>query len=110
MASEHVITATESSFDSDVINSDVTVIVDFWATWCGPCKAIAPLLDKLAEEQEGKVKVAKVDVDGNRGIALKYGVTSIPTLLVFKGGEVVNRKVGAGGGLNGLRSLVQNHV
>ena len=110
MASEHVITSTESSFDADVINSDSTVIVDFWATWCGPCKAIAPLLDQLADEQGGKVKVAKIDVDGNRSIALKYGVTSIPTLLVFKNGEVVNRKVGAGGGLNGLRSLVQPHV
>ena len=110
MASEHVITTTEATFDNDVVNSDVPVIVDFWATWCGPCKAIAPLLDKLATEQGGKLKVAKVDVDSNRGIALKYNVTSVPTLLVFKGGEVVQRKVGAGGGLNGLRGLVQSHL
>ena len=110
MASEHVITTTESTFDAQVINSDVPVLVDFWATWCGPCKALSPLLDKLADENGGKIKVAKLDVDSNRAIALKYNVNSLPTLLVFKGGEVVSTKVGAGGGLGGLRTLIQAHI
>jgi thioredoxin len=110
MPSAHIVLATEANFQDTVLNSDVPVLVDFWATWCGPCKAIAPLLDQLADEQFPKAKVAKLDVDSNRRIAMQYGVTSIPTLLVFKGGKEVGRKVGTGGGLPELRKLVTAHV
>tara|TARA_Y100000748_G_C15082279_1_gene326960 strand:+ start:133 stop:459 length:327 start_codon:yes stop_codon:yes gene_type:complete len=86
---------TDENFDKDVAQSDLPVLIDFWAVWCGPCKAIAPIIDEIAKEFEGKVKVGKVDVDKNQNIAMKYGVRSIPTLLIIKGGEVVNQIVGA---------------
>jgi thioredoxin 1 len=95
MASDLVITATDSSFENDVINSDTPVLVDFWATWCGPCKAIAPVLELMASEYEGRLRVAKVDVDHNMAIAQKYGVRNIPTLLLFKNGDVIDQRVGA---------------
>ncbi|MFT4978423.1 MAG: thioredoxin 1 [Myxococcota bacterium] len=94
MASEHVITVSTDSFEANVINSDVPVVVDFWATWCGPCKRIAPMLDAAATDYDGKVRIAKVDVDQNRALAGKYGVQSIPTLIVFKNGEVAGKHVG----------------
>jgi thioredoxin len=94
MASEHIVTVTEDTFDAEVVNSDVPVVVDFWATWCGPCKAIAPLLETVAEERGGAVKIAKIDVDSNRGITMKSGVRNIPTLLLFKGGESIATHVG----------------
>ncbi len=95
MASEHVTHVTESSFQASVLDSEVPVLVDFWAVWCGPCKAIAPTLDKMAVDYGGRLRVAKVDVDKERGIAMKYAVRNIPTLLLFKGGQVVDQRVGA---------------
>ena len=84
-----------SNFDSDVLNSDTPVVVDFWAEWCGPCKAIGPSLEEISDEMAGKVTIAKVNMDENPELASKYGVRSIPTLLMFKGGEPVAIQVGA---------------
>lgn len=86
---------TDDSFEADVIQSDVLVIVDFWATWCGPCKMIAPILEEIATEFEGKVKVVKLDVDNNNKTAGKYNIMSIPSVLFIKNGEVVDQVVGA---------------
>lgn len=93
--SEVVHQFTESNFVSEVINSEKPVLVDFWAVWCGPCKLIAPEVEKLAEEKQSELKVGKLNVDDNRDIAIKYGINSIPTLLLFKNGEVVKTLVGA---------------
>jgi thioredoxin 1 len=89
------ITITDDSFETEVLQSDKPVIVDFWATWCGPCKMIAPILEELAQEYGDKVKVAKLDVDANNKTAAKYNIMSIPSLLFFRNGEVVDQVVGA---------------
>lgn len=89
------ITFTDDNFETEVISSDLPVLVDFWAEWCGPCKMIAPAIEELANEFEGKAKVGKLDVDSNQNVAAKYGIRSIPSLLIFKGGEVVESIVGA---------------
>jgi thioredoxin 1 len=86
---------TDSSFEADVIQSSEPVVVDFWAEWCGPCRMIGPALEDIANDMQGKVKIAKVNVDENPAIAAKYGIRSIPTLLLFKDGKQVNQKVGA---------------
>ena len=93
--SEHVLEFTVGSFDSDVLQSDLPVLVDFWAEWCGPCKSIAPVIEEIAVEYKGRVRVGKVDVDQNNQIAMQFGVRSIPTLLILKEGKVVNQLVGA---------------
>jgi thioredoxin 1 len=95
MASEKVMAFTDANFDQEVLQSDIPVLVDFWATWCAPCKAIAPLVDTVADEYAGKVKVGKVNVDENQATPGKFGVRGIPTLILFKGGVVVDQIVGA---------------
>ena len=89
------VTANDLNFDEVVVNSDTPVLVDFAATWCGPCKMIAPLVEQLADEYDGRATIAKVDIDESPGTAAKYGIRGVPTLLVFKGGEVVGQQVGA---------------
>ena len=93
--SDNVYEFTDQNFETDVQESDLPVLIDFWAVWCGPCKAIAPVLEEIAKEYKGKIKVGKVDVDKNQGTASRYGVRSIPTLLVMKNGEIINQLVGA---------------
>jgi thioredoxin 1 len=110
MASEFVQEVTDSNFQQEVLESDLPVLVDFWATWCAPCRAIAPLVEDLAKEEEGKLRVVKLDVQANMKTAMHFKVSNIPTLLIIKGGKEVGRQVGASGGLNALRSLVQTHL
>ncbi|MBA7567012.1 Thioredoxin C-1 [subsurface metagenome] len=92
---EAIYQLTDSNFEGEVINSEKPVLVDFWAVWCGPCKMIAQELQKLSEEKSGELKIGKLNVDDNRDIAIKYGISSIPTLLLFKNGEVVRKLIGA---------------
>lgn len=86
---------TDASFDKDVLSAEVPVLVDFWAEWCGPCRMMAPTVDQVASDYAGKVKVGKLDVDTNQQTASRYGIRGIPTLLLFKGGQIVEQKVGA---------------
>lgn len=95
MASEDVVTLQDGTFDQEVLKSETPVLVDFWAVWCQPCKAIAPAVDDLARRYKGKLKVAKMDVDEHQRVPQQYGIRSIPTLLIFKGGRVVDTVVGA---------------
>lgn len=89
------ITISDDNFENEVLKSNQPVLIDFWAAWCGPCKMIAPVVEELAGEYDGKVKIGKLDVDNNQQTAIKYGVRSIPTLLVFKNGEVKETIIGA---------------
>jgi thioredoxin 1 len=86
---------TDGNFDAEVMNSEIPVLVDFWAVWCGPCRMVAPVVEELSNEYAGKVKVGKMNVDENRDTPSKYGIMSIPTLMIFKGGQMVDKLVGA---------------
>lgn len=97
MTSQNVVTVTDANFEDEVVKSSVPVLVDFWAPWCGPCKMIAPILDEIASERNGTVKVAKINVDDSQGLAAKFGIQSIPTLMLFKNGAKVEQMVGARG-------------
>ena len=90
----NLLEVTTANFDAEVLQAAGPVLVDFWAPWCGPCRAMAPVLDTISQEQEGKVKVVKVNVDDNQQLAVRFGVQAIPTLVIFKGGEPVDRVVG----------------
>jgi thioredoxin 1 len=109
MAGENTLTFTDSSFDQDVLNSDVPVLVDFWAEWCGPCRMMTPTVDAIATDYLGRVKVGKVNVDENGGIAMRYNIRGIPSLLLFKGGQPVAQKVGAVG-KSDLQKMIEPHL
>ena len=93
--SEHIKHVSDESFDSDVLQSETPVLVDYWAEWCGPCKMIAPVLEDMAKDYAGRLTVAKLDIDANPGVTSKYAIRGIPTLILFKGGQVHAQKVGA---------------
>jgi thioredoxin 1 len=94
MAGQNVVEFNDQNFEQEVINSDQPVLVDFWAEWCMPCRMLAPTIDKIAKDYAGKVKVGKVDTDANRDVSIKYGISAIPTVILFKGGQVVQKFVG----------------
>ena len=95
MASDKIVKITDDNFQSEVLNSETPVLVDFWAEWCGPCRMVAPVLDQLADEMNGKVRIAKLNVDENQKVAYQYQVASIPTSILFKGGQMADRTMGA---------------
>src|SRR5580704_12016308 len=108
MASTNIIKLTQDNFDKEVLKSSTPVLVDFWAEWCGPCKMIAPVLNELADEFQGKFKIGKVNIEegSNQDLAVNYRVSSIPLFLVFKGGEVVGQQLGIAGGKAKLKTLL----
>ena len=103
------IEVSESTWDDEVINSELPVLVDFWAEWCGPCKMIGPMIDQLADENDGKATIGKVNIDEHQQLAVQYSVQSIPTLLIFKGGQVVEQAVGARSKAD-LQGMLDSHA
>ncbi|HRI09635.1 MAG TPA: thioredoxin [Nannocystaceae bacterium] len=110
MASPKITHTSDKDFANDVLNSATPVLVDFWAVWCGPCKAIAPHLDALADDLDGRLKIVKLDVDHNPNVAGTHRVQSIPTLLLFKGGQVVDKMVGNPGSKKKIADFVERHL
>ena len=109
MAGDNTLNFTDTAFDDDVLNSEVPVLVDFWAPWCGPCRAMSPAVDSVADEYAGKLKVGKLNTDDNPGTAMRYQIRGIPTLLLFKGGKVVDQRVGAMGKPD-LKKMLDPHL
>jgi len=109
MAGPNTLTFTDSTFDSDVLSSEVPVLVDFWAAWCGPCRMMEPTIEAIAADYAGKAKVGKLNVDENGGVAMRYNISGIPTLLLFKGGQVVEQRVGAVG-KSDVQKMLDSHV
>jgi thioredoxin 1 len=109
MAGANTLNFTDSAWDTDVLKSAEPVLVDFWATWCGPCRQMTPIIDQLADEYHGKVKIGKLNVDENGQTAMRYQVRGIPTMLLFKGGQLVATKVGATG-KSELQRLLDEHA
>jgi thioredoxin 1 len=109
MAGPNTLTFTDAGWDAEVLKSDKPVLVDFWATWCGPCRAIAPSVDALADEYAGKVKIGKLDVDSNSATTMRYQVRGIPTLLMIKDGQVVDQLVG-GASKSKIQELIDKHA
>ena len=109
MAGNSTLTFTDAGFDTDVLNSNQPVLVDFWAEWCGPCRQMGPTIDTIASEYAGKAKVGKLNVDEHGQIAMRYNIRGIPTLLLFKGGKVVDQRVGAVGKAE-VQKMLEPHV
>ncbi|MBI4905977.1 MAG: thioredoxin [Acidobacteria bacterium] len=109
MAGQNTLTFTDANFDSDVIKSETPVLVDFWAEWCGPCRMMSPTVDALADDYNGKVKIGKMNVDENPGTPMRYNIRGIPTMLLFKGGSVVEQRVGATGKAD-LQKMLDGHL
>lgn len=109
MAGSNTLTFTDASWDTEVLQSDKPVLVDFWAEWCGPCRMMGPTIDAVANEYAGRVKVGKLNVDENGGTAMRYGIRGIPTLLLFKNGRVVEQRVGAMGKAD-VQQMLDAHV
>ena len=109
MAGANTLTFTDASWDKEVLNSDVPVLVDFWAEWCGPCRMMSPTIDAIATDYQGRIKVGKLNVDENGATGMRYNIRGIPTLLLFKGGSVVEQKVGAVGKVE-VQKMIEAHL
>jgi len=107
--SDNIVQFTDATFDEQVLQSDMPVLIDFWAVWCGPCRMVAPVMEELADDYAGKVKVGKLDVDNNQQSAMNFGVRSIPTILLFKDGDVVDSVIGAVPKKN-LVNMIEKHL